>query len=86
MNRREWAQLGAARIEEISAELAEIAKAYADLRAGRRVETRGGGGTVLPVDGRKKPFQGLSDGLDPATPGLEDRNPIAPLITGLSRQ
>ena len=35
MNRKEWAQLGAARrVEEISAELAEIAKAFPDLRGG----------------------------------------------------
>ena len=55
MNLKEWAQLGAARrVEEISAELAEIAKAFPDLRGGRRVETGSGGGTLLPEDGRKK--------------------------------
>ena len=55
MNRKEWAQLGAARrVEEISAELAEIATAFPDLRARRRVETGSGGGTLLPEGGKKK--------------------------------
>ena len=55
MNRKEWAQLGAARrVEEISAELAEIRKAFPELRAGRRVETGSGGGTLVPEGGRKK--------------------------------
>ena len=59
MNRKEWAQLGAAqRVKEIEAELAEIRKAFprigAGLRAGRRVESGSGGGTLVPEEGKKK--------------------------------
>ena len=59
MNRKEWAQLGAARrVEEIKTELAEIRKAFprigGGLRAGRRVESGSGGGTLVPEVGKKR--------------------------------
>lgn len=55
----EWAQIGAAqRVAEIQAELAHIRKAFpaigARLRAGRRVESGSGGGTVRPEEGKRK--------------------------------
>jgi hypothetical protein len=55
MDMKELAQLGAARrVAEIRAELAEIQRRFPTLRAGRRVETGSGGGTLLPEDGKKK--------------------------------
>lgn len=55
MNRKEWAQLGAARrVEEISAELAAIRKAFPALVGRRRVQSGSGGGTLVPGEGPKK--------------------------------
>ena len=57
MGLREWAQLGAAkRVEEITRELEEIRRAFPglgsrDMRAGRRVNSGGSGGTLIPEEG-----------------------------------
>ena len=52
---KELARRGAeARIAEINAELAEIRRAFGTGRAGRRVQSGSGGGTLAPEDGGKK--------------------------------
>ena len=57
MGLTEWAQLGAAnRVEENTRELEEIQRAFPglgsrDMRAGRRVNSGGSGGTLVPEEG-----------------------------------
>jgi hypothetical protein len=55
LDMRELARLGAeARVAEINAELAEIRRAFGTGRAGRRVQSGSGGGTLAPEESGKK--------------------------------
>jgi hypothetical protein len=51
---KQWAQLGAARrVEEITAELADIERMFPELRSRRRVQDGGAGGNRVLAGGRK---------------------------------
>jgi hypothetical protein len=52
---KEWAERGAAqRAHEIEAELMEIRRMFPEIGSRRRVESGGGGGTLLPGEGKRK--------------------------------